>query len=78
MAMGWSGHKALFDEGASVAPPRELSESLKRGLLGACPRTCIPCGGIRVREFILRVQSFVSVLRRIAVAIDHALVPVCV
>ncbi len=77
-ALGLSDRKALFNEGAVVAPPRELPESFKRGPLGGYLRIYDPCGGIPVCEFILRVQRVVFVLRRRAVAIYHALVPVCV
>ncbi len=77
-ALGWSGRNALFNEGASIVPPRELPESLKRGPLGGCLRICGPCGGILVCEFILQFQSFISVLWCRGVAIDHALVPVFV
>ncbi len=68
---------ALFNESASVVPARELPESLKRGPLGGCLGTCFPWGGIHICEFILRVQSFEIVFRRLSIAIDHALVTVC-
>ncbi len=78
-ALGCSGRKAMFNESACVAPSRELpNESLKRGPLGACLGMCIHCGSIYVCEFILRVQSFISVVQCRAILVDHALIPVCV
>ncbi len=77
-ALGWSGHKALYNEGAFVVPPRELPKSLKRGPLGGCLGIIIPYNGICFCEFVLRVQSFVADVRRRVVGIDHALIPACV
>ncbi len=71
---GRVGRMALYDEGASIAPPRELPESLKRGPLGGCLRISIPCGGINDRAFILCVHSFALGVRLYGVVIDHDVV----
>ncbi len=47
----------LDNEGASVAPPRELPKPLKRGPLEGCLRISILFGGIGDFVFILRVQN---------------------